>query len=140
MKLSLRLSDYLEADGKELFLFYARWAFGIWLLYLGMMKWIGGPVNFIGYITKDFAAAWPPEMMVVGLGWIILVLEPLLGALLILGWRQRLVWLITADLMWVLLFGKSIVHDYPTVASNWHYCVFALAMGCMSPKEEKSVS
>ena len=138
MKLSLNPNTYLQAEGKELFLFGLRWSFGFWLLYVGAMKWINGPAGFIGYIGKDFANAWPPEIMITVLGWIIVVAEPLLGLLLIIGWRPRLVWLATAKLMWILMFGKTIVQDYPTVANNWQYFVLALAACCLTPPEKSS--
>jgi uncharacterized membrane protein YphA (DoxX/SURF4 family) len=133
MKLSLKPNDYLKADSLELFLFGARWSFGFWLLYLGVMKWVGGPGNFLAYIAKDFADEWPPELMITAIGWIILISEPLLGFFLILGFQQRLAWLLTAKLMFLLLMGKTILGDYATVANNWQYFFIALGAASLSP-------
>ncbi len=132
MKFSLNPKTYLKADSKELFCFGARWAFGFWLLYLGVMKWIGGPENFVGYINGAFAETWVPARLLTVMSWLILILEPLLGALLILGWKERLVWITTAKLMFLLIFGQTILQEWGSVANNWQYLFFCIALAAFS--------
>lgn len=124
--------NIMKSDSKQLFLFGARWAFGFWLLYIGVMKWVGGADGFVGYISGQFANTWPPSWMILALAWIILVLEPLLGALLLLGKAQRLVWILTAKLMFILMFGQTLLGNYATVSNNWQYFFIALIAASLS--------
>ena len=117
---------------REFFLFYARMAFGGWLLYVGAMKWIGGAGGFVGYIGSQFAETWVPMPLVAGLGWFIIIAEPLFGLWLLSGKTPRLAWAATADLMFVLMMGQTILKQFPTVANNWQYVVFAAACAALS--------
>lgn len=124
--------EICKLDCKDFFLFGARHAFGVWLLYVGLSKWIfTGSGNFVGYIEQTFAATWAPGIMITALAWIILVAEPILGLLLIIGKCQRCVWLITAKLMFILMFGQTMIQKYDTVANNWQYVVLALVCAAM---------
>lgn len=124
--------------GKELFLFGMRVAFGLWLLYIGLMKWISGPFGFVDYLTNSFSATWAPAFLVVGLGWIILVLEPLVGLWLLSAKKQRLAWLASCDLMFLLMFGQTMLQEYATVANNWQYVVLTLACAALTDPECKA--
>ena len=134
MKFSLNPKTYLEADSKELFLFSLRWSFGFWFLFIGLSKWFKGADKFVGYITSEFSTTFLPEALVHFTGWIILILEPLLGLLLMIGFFPRATWLVTAKLLFILMLGKSILGDHQTVSNNWFYIVLALGAGSFSKK------
>jgi uncharacterized membrane protein YphA (DoxX/SURF4 family) len=121
--------------GRELFLRGARLAFGLWLFYVGAMKWISleggfldGADSFVASIDATFRGTWVPRKMTLILAWVILVLEPLCGAWLVLAKNCRMSWLVTALLLFTLTFGQSILGNHDVVANNWQY--FFLALGC----------
>jgi len=130
-----RISQIIDLRGRDLFLFGARLSFGCWLTYVGLMKWLGGPVGFIGYIVGTFEKTWVPELLATGLGWIIIIAEPVIGLWLLAGIKPRWAWIGTAKLMFLVMFGKTILQDFATVANNWQYLVLALA--CAALTEDK---
>jgi len=121
-----------KCSGRELFLCSTGLLFGLWLLYLGAMKWIGGPGMFVGYIGTTFADTWLPGIMVTLTAWVILVAEPLLGLWLISGKCARCAWLATAGLMFMLAFGQTVLQQHATVANNWQFVILALACAALS--------
>lgn len=134
-----------EMDSKSVFLLGARVFFGAWLLYIGLVKvFFIGPTTFVGHISAEFASAWPPAILITVLAWTILAGEVLLGVLLLSGLKQRCVWMLTALLMFTLMFGQTILQKNDMVASIWVYVFFSLACaalsapvasGCCSKKE-----
>lgn len=112
-------------SGMPFFLTSLRLTFGIWLGYVGGLKWIYGSTNFIENLTDSFSKTWAPPEFIVPLGWVILVAEPLIAALLILGIHQRCTWRLTALLMFGLMFGQTILQS-PSLAGNWLYLLIAL--------------
>ena len=135
-----KLSDFRKADAGQLFRLVMRFYFGVWLLYVGGSKWIpAGPGGFIGYLGSDgqFGASWVPAVLVTVLGWIIVAAEPLLALWLLSGKHERLAWLLTSKLMFMLMFGQTILQQYPAVANNWQYVALALACAALSPKCQK---
>ena len=121
---------------KQYFLLGARLAFGLWLGYVGTMKWIGGSNHFIGYIQTAFAATWLPSQLVLATGWIIICAEPILGLWLLTGKCGRCAWTCTALLMFMLTFGQTVLQDHATVVNNWHYFIFALACAALADNKE----
>jgi hypothetical protein len=69
------------------------------------------------------------------LAWVILVAEPVLGVLLLLGQKSRCVWTLTSLLMFMLMFGQTLLQKYDMVASLWMYTIFALACAALSDPE-----
>lgn len=116
---------------REFFLQGARLAFGIWLLYAGAIKWIGGPANFIGYITSQFDATWSPHILNLVLGWLIIVAEPVVALWLLSGKKQRCAWTVASLLMYLLLIGVTILRK-PDVIANFQYFLFCLACAAWS--------
>ncbi len=117
---------------KEFFLKGARLAFGIWLLYVGLKKWFGGPSNFVGYITAEFAKTWSPAILNTGLAWFILVAEVAVALLLLSGLKQRCAWMAASLLMFLLFIGMTILAK-PDVIYNFQYFLFCLACAAWSP-------
>lgn len=126
--------EFCDYEPRKFFLFGMRVFFGIWLLYAGLSKWlIMGPEAFVGYITGDFDKTWSPHMLNVALAWLIIVAEPV-GAIWILsGKMARMAWGCAALLMYLLMFGQSILmHD---ASNNWHYVVLTLACAALCDPE-----
>lgn len=123
---------YFHYDARRFFLCGMRLFFGVWLLYVGLFKWIAmGPDVFVGYITAEFDQTWSPHLLNVLLAWLILAAEPALAVLILSGKNARLVWTLTALLMFLLTFGQTILLK-PEVIANWQYLVLTLACAALS--------
>jgi uncharacterized membrane protein YphA (DoxX/SURF4 family) len=114
--------------------------FGVWLLYVGLVKWlIMGPTGFVGYITTEFDRSWSPHLLNVLLAWLIMTMEPVLAALLLSGRKPRMVWTLTALLMFLLTMGQTILMK-PDVIANWQYLVLTLTCAALSAPEGEEKS
>lgn len=113
-----------------------RFCFGIWLMYVGLTKWLLlGPNVFVGYITEPFDKTWSPHMLNVALAWLIIIAEPVLAALILIGRKQRSVWTLTALLMFLLTIGQTILMK-PDVIANWQYLIITLVCAALSEPEK----
>lgn len=113
-------------DTRKFFLCGMRLYFGIWLLYVGLVKWlVMGPDAFVNHITTAFDATWSPHNLNVLLAWLILVAEPLLALFILSGKKPRKAWMLTSLLMFMLTFGQTILMK-PDVIANWQYLVLTL--------------
>jgi uncharacterized membrane protein YphA (DoxX/SURF4 family) len=122
-------------DTRSFFLFGMRIFFGLWLLYVGLAKWlIMGPTTFVGYIASQFDKSWSPHQLNVMLAWLIMSAEPILSLLILSGRMQRQVWTITSLFMFMLTFGQTILMK-PDVIANWQYLVLTLACAALSKPE-----
>lgn len=121
-------------DSRKFFLLGSRIYFGVWLLYVGLAKWIFmGPAAFTGWIGTEFAVTWSPAPLNIALGYLIMIAEPILGFLLLVGkLPMRPVWCATAMLMFLLTFGQTMLMKYDVVANNWMYLIFALVNASLS--------
>jgi uncharacterized membrane protein YphA (DoxX/SURF4 family) len=126
----------LKGDPRECFLVSLRVTFGVWLLFVGLSKFLGGATGFVGYIEGEFAATWLPPIVTTVTAYLILVAEPVVGGWLLLGKKQRLAWLSAALLMFLLMFGKTILRDFATVANNWQYVVLCLVAAALTHSDE----
>ena len=128
----MKLFNY---ETQPFFLFGVRIFFGLWLLYAGLFKWISfGPETFVGFITTEFDKTWSPHFLNALLAWVILIAEPVLAALILIGWRARLVWTLTTLLMFMLTIGQSILMK-PDVIANWQYLILTLVCAAWSEPE-----
>ncbi|MCM8794834.1 MAG: hypothetical protein NC819_03420 [Candidatus Omnitrophica bacterium] len=124
--------EFLSYDARKFFLFGMRFFFGAWLLYVGLFKWVAiGPGPFVGMITGEFDKTWSPHLLNAALAWLILAAEPLLGALILWGRKQRVVWGLTALLMFQLVLGQTLLMK-PDVIANWQYLVLTLLCASFS--------
>lgn len=130
--------EWFKYDTRRFFLFGMRGCFGVWLLYVGLVKWVSiGAGVFVGAITAEFDKTWSPHLLNVLLAWLILVSEPVLAALILAGRQARLVWTLTASLMFLLTIGQTILMK-PDVIANWQYVVLTLACAALSEPGEHS--
>jgi len=121
----------LSYDTRRFFLFGMRFCFGLWPLYVGLAKWIFiGPDKFVGFITADFDKTWSPYALNVVLAWLIIIAEPVLAGLILSGKKARLVWTLTALLMFLLTIGQTILMK-PDVIANWQYLVLVLVCAAL---------
>src|SRR5882672_8848829 len=99
-----------NTDARRFFLCGMRFFFGLWLLYVGLFKWISmGPTTFVGFITGDFDKTWSPHLLNIFLGWLIMIAEPVLAVLILSGKKARLVWALTSLFMFMLAFGQTLL-------------------------------
>lgn len=125
-------TSILSRDARSFFLLGMRVFFGVWLLYVGLVKWISiGPSAFTGFIAAEFDKTWSPHALNVALAWIIIVTEPLFGAWILSGWKPRLAWAMTALLMFQLVMGQTLLKK-PEVIANWEYLVLTLACAALA--------
>ena len=122
----------LNDGSRKFFLCGMRIFFGLWLLYVGFMKWVFmKPATFVGYITTDFDKTWSPHILNVLLAWLILIAEPVLALFILSGKKPRLAWTLTSLLMFLLTFGQTLLMK-PDVIANWQYLVLTLACAALS--------
>lgn len=123
-------------DTRRFFLCGIRFFFGLWLLYVGLSKWIFiGTGTFVGFITAEFDKTWSPHFLNFLLAWLILVAEPVLAVLILSGKKARIVWTLTSLLMFMLTVGQTILMK-PDVNANWQYLVLTLVCAALSDPEE----
>jgi uncharacterized membrane protein YphA (DoxX/SURF4 family) len=130
------MNTLMKQDTRLFFLTCLRYLFGLWLLFVGLSKVVGGATGFVGYIEGEFAATWLPALLVTIAAWLILAAENLIGLWLLIGRSQRAAWLAAALLMFVLLFGKTVTRDFATVANNWQYLLLCLGAAAWTRPEE----
>ncbi len=125
-----------ESEARKFFLQGMRAFFGIWLLYVGLFKWLAiGPSSFVGDISASFAGTWSPHLLNTSLAWLILAAEPLLALWLLSGMKQRAAWFSTALLMFLLTLGQTLLMK-PEVSDNWQYVVLTLVCAALSSRQE----
>ena len=124
--------DCWKYDTRRFFLSGIRFFFGLWLLYVGLMKWIFmGPDTFVGYITTQFDKTWSPHMLNFLLAWLIMFAEPVLAVLILSGRKARQVWTLASLFMFLLTIGQTILMK-PDVIANWQYLVLTLTCAALS--------
>ena len=124
--------ECFKYDTRRFFLFGIRIFFGLWLLYVGLMKWIFmGPATFVAYVTSQFDKTWSPHGLNVPLAWLILIAEPVLALLILSGRQARKVWTLASLFMFMLTIGQTILMK-PDVIMNWQYLVLTLLCAALS--------
>lgn len=124
--------ECFKYDARRFFLFGVRFFFGLWLLYVGLSKWVFmGPGAFAGYITTEFDKTWSPHLLNALLARLIMVAEPGLAVLILSGKKARLVWSLTSLFMFMLTIGQTILMK-PDVIANWQFLLITLASAALS--------
>lgn len=122
----------LRYDTRKFFLCGVRLFFGLWLLYVGLSKWLCmGPATFVGYITTEFDKIGLPHTLTTPLAWLIMVVEPVLAMLILYGRKLRQVWSLTSLFMFMLTMGQTILMR-PDVIANWQYLTLVLICAALS--------
>ena len=125
----------LNYNSRSYFVCSMRLFFGLWLLYTGCFKWLGmGHDAFVNYITGSFDITWSPHALNVALAWLIMIAEPVLAVLILLGKKSRVVWTLTSLLMFLLMTGQTILMK-PAVTDLWFYVVLTAACAALSDPE-----
>ena len=122
-------------SNRGFFLCGMRFFFGLWLLYVGLMKWIFiKPAVFVSMITAEFDKTWSPHLLNVLLAWLILIAEPVLALFILSGKKPRLAWTLASLLMFMLTLGQTILMK-PDVIANWQYLVLTLVCAALSESD-----
>ncbi len=130
--------EFLKFDARRFFLFCIRFFFGVWLLYVGLSKWVSmGPAMFVGYITSQFDKTWSPHPLNVSLAWLIMAAEPVLAILVLSGKKAREVWMLAALFMFLLTIGQTILMK-PDVIANWQFLVLVLSCAALSDPDPRN--
>ena len=124
--------EFLKYDTRRFFLSGIRFFFGLWLLYVGLSKWVSmGPAVFVGYVAAQFDKTWSPHILNVFLAWLIMVAEPVLAILILSGKKARTVWTLTSLFMFLLTIGQTILMK-PDVINNWQFLALVLLCAALS--------
>lgn len=119
-------------SAREYFLLGMRFLFGSWFLYVGLTKWLMfGADGFVTHITSEFDKTWSPHALNVLLAWLIIIAEPVLAALILIGKHPRCVWTMTTLLMFLLTIGQTILMK-PDVINNWQFTIITLVCAALS--------
>jgi len=128
---------WCHQETRRFFLGGMRFFFGVWLLYVGLWKWLVlGPHTFVGAITTEFDKTWSPHRLNVLLAWLIMIAEPVLATLILSGKKARTAWTLTALFMFLLTLGQTILMK-PDVIANWQYLVLALVCAALSEPDAR---
>src|SRR5512140_328041 len=129
--------EFLAYDTRRFFLFGVRLYFGLWLLYVGLSKWIFmGPAVFVGYVAAEFDKTWSPHALNVLLAWLIMIAEPVLAVLVLSGKKARRVWALASLFMFLLTIGQTILMK-PDVIANWQFLVLVLVCAALSDPDSR---
>ena len=87
----------------------------------GVVRWTKGLHSFAESLAPLFAKTPLPPWSVYGFGYVLPVLEALVGAAILFGLQTRRTLLGGSILMLVLMFGSSLREDWPTVGIQLIY-------------------
>ena len=87
----------------------------------GVVRWAKGLHGFAESLVPLFAKTPLPPWSVFDFGYVLPVLEALIGAALLFGLQTRRALQVGSILMLVLMFGSSLREDWPTVGIQLTY-------------------
>lgn len=89
----------------------------------GAVRWTKGLHGFAESLVPLFSKTLLPSWAVYGFGYVLPILEALVGAAVLFGLQTRRTLLAGSILMLVLMFGSSLREDWPTVGIQLTYSV-----------------
>ncbi|HEY1501915.1 MAG TPA: DoxX family protein [Acidobacteriaceae bacterium] len=87
----------------------------------GVVRWVGGLRGFAESLVPMFQKTPLPSWSVYGFGYLLPVLEAIVGALVLFGFQTRRALILGAALMLVLTFGSALRQDWPTAGIQLTY-------------------
>ncbi|WP_338874367.1 DoxX family protein [Spirosoma sp. SC4-14] len=105
-----------------------RIGLGTNILLHGIVRWRKGLRTFSRTLTSDFSSAPLPPILVSLFGWILPIMETLIGSLLIPGIFTLPTLLAGTLLLNMLIIGKCLQSDWPTASLQLIYLVCYVAL------------
>ena len=87
----------------------------------GLVRWFGGLRVFAESLVPMFQKTPLPSWSVYGFGYLLPILEAIVGASVLFGFKTRRALILGAALMLALTFGSSLRQDWPTVGIQLTY-------------------
>jgi thiosulfate dehydrogenase [quinone] large subunit len=117
------MSDDLNLWRKDATRGYAllRVTLGLNICLHGVVRWLGGLRGFAESLVPMFQKTPLPSWSVYGFGYLLPVLEVVVGASVLFGLNTRRALILGAALMLVLTFGSALRQDWPTVGIQLTY-------------------
>jgi thiosulfate dehydrogenase [quinone] large subunit len=100
-----------------------RIALGLNICMHGAVRWSAGLTNFAGSVVAMFQKAPLPVWSVYAFGYMLPVVEAIIGACVLLGFQTRRALIAGSLLMLILTFGSTLRQDWQTVGIQLTYSV-----------------
>lgn len=91
-------------------------------------KWVNGLAGLQGivdYFAATFKDSWLPGPLVAAHARVVPFIEALIPVWLILGYRLRMAWAVTALFLVTLAFGMLVTREHAVAANNFLYVMIA---------------
>jgi thiosulfate dehydrogenase [quinone] large subunit len=125
------MTEEMDRWLRDLALPYAllRIALGLNICLHGVVRWTAGLKNFAESLLPMFQKTPLPAWSVMSFGYVLPIVETLVGACLLFGFQTRRALILGSILMLVLTFGSTLRQDWPTVGIQLTYSlVYALLL------------
>ena len=125
------MTEEMDRWLRDLALPYAllRIALGLNICLHGVVRWTAGLKNFAESLLPMFQKTPLPAWSVYGFGYVLPIVEALVGACVLFGFQTRRALILGSVLMLVLTFGSTLRQDWPTVGIQLTYSlVYALLL------------
>ena len=119
------MSEELEPRNGDMTRAYVllRVTLGLNICLHGVVRWAKGLHSFAESLVPLFAKAPLPPLSVYDFGYVLPILEALVGVSILFGLQTRRALLAGSILMLVLMFGSSLREDWPAVGIQLTYSV-----------------
>jgi thiosulfate dehydrogenase (quinone) large subunit len=119
------MSEELELRNRDITRAYVllRVTLGLNICLHGVVRWSKGLHGFAESLVPLFAKTPLPPWSVYAFGYVLPILEALVGAAVLFGLQTRRALQAGSILMLVLMFGSSLREDWPTVGIQLTYMV-----------------
>jgi thiosulfate dehydrogenase [quinone] large subunit len=98
-----------------------RIALGLNICLHGVVRWAAGLRNFAGSLLPMFQKTPLPAWSVYSFGYVLPIVEALVGACVLFGFQTKRALISGSVLMLVLTFGSTLRQDWPTVGIQLMY-------------------
>jgi thiosulfate dehydrogenase (quinone) large subunit len=98
-----------------------RVALGLNICLHGVVRWAAGLRNFAESLLPMFQKTFLPAWSVYTFGYVLPIVEALVGACVLFGFQTKRALISGSVLMLVLMFGSTLRQDWPTVGIQLMY-------------------
>ena len=115
--------NFLRLSNKKLALFLFRLVVGVNFFMHGAVRILGDYSGFASGMAEDFGETFLHPLSVTALGYVIPVIELIIGVILITGYKLRYGLILGFLLMAVLIFGMSLLQNWGVVGTQMIYAI-----------------